>query len=1334
MKKKIMAFVFVLLALFTLGACTKTTTTTTRKTRPSRSTTTRYVWTTKTTTTKTYTFLPVDLTGETFTINCASISSGGNYAQNWSNGANVSGYRIGGYRVGSTFSTIQPDDSFYAATPYHGREGAIYNFSPINDIKALVVTYYTAGSYKTTPKAPNITFGLDKKCVDYKYTLEPTDRNEVEVTVNVNGAGFDYFSFNSGDYPTTIKTIEVVYTAGTAQAIGAAAESGKDKVRLNPITYTGVKVPGETKVTVPIDVKYDEATKTYTVIKEKEYTYYTSTYVRNHPEVKDDATMIDPIDVCNYYTIFSTWPANYAEKSGSINVNSIYSIFGKDTRQVSIYNRTDGYATSVPWRGTEKYYELDIDVDGTYSTSGRGSGRVVAWKSGFNATGYDNSPVCLYTDDHYNTWLEYYNNGTWSNRYNGEGNITGVSFSAPTTVILTGFDPKIVEGDPTHAEQGGGGQGQGGGGTGEIPNVQIDDSKYYANYAPATLINEQTAKWQQVTNMSGIVEGNKYMIAFGTGSQTALYFGAYWGAYDGALEYIGSELYKDQYEIKTALYFEKTNGGYYLYSMDEYGYKRYYKFNGNKDGLGYGQGVWQIAFSGGDFYLYVTDNGTNYSLQRNYSSSNGNFFRTYQVGSQSPVQLYRFCDIEGATPPVKPEQFNVDYRYDLVDSAKQIKEKYEYILIYNNDGAVKNLTATNEATYKYDYFDGLQVSEKAEYDTLHFEVHKDKYNTNYYAIYKLVNGEKRYLSYDEDHEIIYSQTPVYFDFNNDSIGQIRLVYINEDEYISPVFDNNDWWFLLYDTDRDDFAFREATSTYRANQPSLYRVIDANHQEQFNNNYERIGSVDSLNSEDEYIFVNDEVLKCLTDDSDATYKFDDYDNLLVSTEAEYEVLHIKKLVNVISRYDGQGNEILHEEQVYCVIYKLVDGVEKYLSYDENFNIVFSTTPAYFMFNNDDVRSLVLVQFDGDILVNLYTDNHGWYLVYDKENGCFGYRNYSYNMLCSIYKVTEKSSGGQGGEDDEYDTNFEHITSLDNISEDDEFIIVFDEDACLFSIDENAKFIINDSDYSLKVTKDALLYPLHFVKKNIGSTTYYEIYTYFGTDKFYLTCSENDGKYTVNFGNDPTPFYVDYDDQIRIIIAEIKDGSIHPLEVNGSWYYLEYDSVSGGFVFDGFDSDKFGQLYKIKKEQQLFSQIEDPDLLFAYNCVIVSKDQKVYLDLGSSASSSNSFEVGGTFESIIAFDIDENPSLYRFENNPSGFLIINYRDESYQPKVVPNTDDTTKCDFSNFYYTVEFDGQANAIIKNPENGKVLRFDGENFKFYSEDNLEGTDPIQIYGIERE
>ncbi len=1334
MKKKILAFVFVLLALFTLGACTKTTTTT-RKTRPSQSTTTRYVWTTKTTTTKTYTFLPVDLTGETFTINCASISSGGNYAQNWSNGANVSGYRIGGYRVGSTYSTIQPDDSFYAATPYHGREGAIYNFSPINDIKALVVTYYTAGSYKTTPKAPNITFGLDKKCVDYKYTLEPTDRNEVEVTVNVNGAGFDYFSFNSGDYPTTIKTIEVVYTAGTAQAIGAVAESGKNKVRLNPITYTGVKVPGETKVTVPIDVKYDEATKTYTVIKEKEYTYYTSTYVRNHPEVKNDATMIDPIDVCNYYTIFSTWPANYAEKSGSINVNSIYSIFGKDTRQVSIYNRTDGYATSVPWRGTEKYYELDIDVDGTYSTSGRGSGRVVAWKSGFNANGYDNSPVCLYTDDHYNTWLEYYNNGTWSNRYNGEGNITGVSFSAPTTVTLTGFDPKIVEGDPTHAEQGGGGQGQGGGGgTGEIPNVPIDDSKYYANYAPATLINDQTAKWQQVTNMSGIVEGNRYMIACGTGNQTVLYFGAYWGAYDGVLEYTGNELYKDQYAINTAFYFEKTDGGYYLYSMDEYSNKRYYKFNANKDGLGYGEGVWQLAFSGGDFYLYVNSNGTNYSLQRNYSITSGVPFRTYQVGSQSPIQLYRFCDIEGATPPVKPEQFYENF--EQINSIPDVKEKYEYLFVYHNreDDSVKNLTALNDATYKLNWWGDLLASEKAEYDVLHIKKHKDKNNKNYFELYKIVNGTKLYLSYDEEMNIVYSKTPNYFNFNNGNMGHIRLVNIDESGCMQPVYTNNHWWFLVYDKGIENFAYiADDPSQYE--QLSIYRIIDENYQEQFNDNYERISSVDSLNSEDEYIFINDDALKCLTDDSEATYKLDDDYNLLVSTEAEYEVLHIKKLVNVISRYDGQGNEILHEEQTYYEIYKLVDGVEKYLSYDENFNIVFSTTPAYFMFNND-IRNLALVQFDGDILVNLYTDNHAWYLSYDKENECFGYRNYSYNMLCSIYKVIEQSSGSQGGEDDEYDTNFEHITSLDNISEDDEFIIVFDEDACLLSIDENAKFIINDSDYSLKVTKDALLYPLHFVKKNIGSTTYYEIYTYLDTYKFYLTYIENGGKYTVNFGNNPTPFYVDYDDQIRIIIAEINDGSINPLEVNGSWYYLEHDSVSGVFVFDGFDSDRFGQLYKIKKEQQLFSQIEDPDLLFAYNCVIVSKDQKVYLEDGSSPSSSNSFEVGGTFESIIAFDIDENPSLYRFElgTGEVGYLIINDRGNGYAPKVVPDTDDTTKCDFSNFYYSVEFDGQGNAIIKNPENGKVLRFDGENFKFYSEDNLEGTDPIQLYGIEIE
>ena len=318
------------------------------------------------------------------------------------------------------------------------------------------------------------------------------------------------------------------------------------------------------------------------------------------------------------------------------------------------------------------------------------------------------------------------------------------------------------------------------GGGGEIPNVQIDDSAYYANYAPATLINEGTAKWQQVTNISGIVEGNKYMIAYGTGSNTALLSGAFWEASNGVLEYTGSDYDKDYYDLKTAYFFEKAEGGYYFYSIDQYGTKRYYKYTGAKNDLGLGQGLWQIAFSGGDFYLYVNDNGTNYSLQRNYTNSNGNFFRTYKVGSQSPVQLYRFCDVEGATPPVKPEQFNVDYNYVLVDSVKKIKDKYEYIFIYSGNDIIKNLTASNEATYKFDWYDNLQVSEKAEYDVLHFAKHTDKNGYDYYEIYKIVNGVNSYLSYDTDFNVAWSSSPAYFDFNNGSIKTIRLVYIDEE--------------------------------------------------------------------------------------------------------------------------------------------------------------------------------------------------------------------------------------------------------------------------------------------------------------------------------------------------------------------------------------------------------------------------------------------------------------------------------------------------------------------------------------------------------------------------
>ena len=920
MKKKLLSFIFVIFACFGLIACHKTTTTTTtKKTRSSD--TTQSIKTTKsteTTTTKYYTTLPLDLTGESFTISCSNIN-GGSYNSNWNNGTTIEGYKIGGYRIGSNASSVYPDDTLYKHTAYGGRQGAVYNVSPINDIKALEITYSTQYTYASNPVSPNVSFGDTKRCNDYKYTLEVTDKTEITTTVNVNGIGFDYFSVNTGDYALNLNSIKVIYTSSSQGQTIVTPASGEGKVRINPYTFTGTKVAGQTKVTVPMEVEYDSATNTYIVTEEKTYTYYTFNYVKNHPECKDDATQIAPIDVANYFTIFGTWPANYAEAKGSISTNTIYSTFGKNTRQVSIYNGTYGYANSVPWNGTGYYYELDIDLDGRYSTGSRGSGRVVAWKSGFNATGYDNSPVCLYTDDHYNTWLEYYNNGTWSNRYNGEGNVTGVSFLAPTTVTLTGFDPKIVAGTPTGDDDDPVTPTPGGGG--EIPNVQIDDSAYYANYAPATLINEQTAKWQKVTNVSGIVEGNKYMIAYGTGSQTALYDGYMWESNNGVLEFTGSENDKYYYDIDNPFYFEKVEGGYYLYTIDKYTQeKTYLKFSGNKGQLGNGQSLWQIAFSGGDFYLYVNDSGVNYSLQRNYENGR-TLWKTYKVGSQSPIQIYRFCDIEGATPPVKPEQFNVDYNYVLVDSVKKIRDKYEYIFIYGGNDIIKNLTATNEATYKFDWYNNLQVSEKAEYDVLHFAKHTDKNGYDYYEIYKIIDGVNSYLSYGTDFNVAWSSSPAYFEFNNGSINIIKLVELDEGEIV-PVVTDNDWLFLVYDTNANDFAYRTNESSYYNNQLSLYKVVDANYQETFNSNYERITSYDDVNDEDEYILVCDSTLRCVTDDSDATYKIE-RDKLYVSTEAEYDLLHFKKYTENLYGF------------VYYEIYKIVDGVNYYLSYDKNF---------------------------------------------------------------------------------------------------------------------------------------------------------------------------------------------------------------------------------------------------------------------------------------------------------------------------------------------------------------------------------------------------------------
>lgn len=122
------------------------------------------------------------------------------------------------------------------------------------------------------------------------------------------------------------------------------------------------------------------------------------------------------------------------------NYASAFSLFGNDARCVSTYERTDGYATAIPYQiggsGKPLYHELDVALETSYSSNNRGVGRVVCWQYGFDASGYDSNPVAVYTDDHYATFQEYLNTGVYGTRFNAEMLLTPYIWGVNATVNL----------------------------------------------------------------------------------------------------------------------------------------------------------------------------------------------------------------------------------------------------------------------------------------------------------------------------------------------------------------------------------------------------------------------------------------------------------------------------------------------------------------------------------------------------------------------------------------------------------------------------------------------------------------------------------------------------------------------------------------------------------------------------------------------------------------------------------------------------------------------------------------------------------------------------------
>ena len=195
--------------------------------------------------------------------------------------------------------------------------------------------------------------------------------------------------------------------------------------RIEPVVYSGALVDGVSSVVVPTSIS--KVGTTYTVTATKTLTYYSTAYVLANPSVASKATLTDPADVAAYYIAFKAAPANYRTKTEWTDFPSDIEVFGaSNIRCVSTYSRTDGYAQSVPWRANPysypdkpRYHELDVKLPGQYySINSRGAGRVVAWEYGF--TCYGNYATATYTDDHYATFHEYLNYGSFGTAFVGE--------------------------------------------------------------------------------------------------------------------------------------------------------------------------------------------------------------------------------------------------------------------------------------------------------------------------------------------------------------------------------------------------------------------------------------------------------------------------------------------------------------------------------------------------------------------------------------------------------------------------------------------------------------------------------------------------------------------------------------------------------------------------------------------------------------------------------------------------------------------------------------------------------------------------------------------------
>ena len=274
--------------------------------------------------------------------------------------------------------------------------GALMNVSEINHLANIEITYYndsssTSGGY--------VRFGKNLTCA-YGYELA---YSESDNTLSFNIPESKYFRIETNGANLIIKSIKLGIAQGNVVDDGYGYYT-KQEYRINPIKFSSELQSGVSYVDVPTSISVNKNNSTYIVNETKRLTYYDYDYVTSNNLEPSEVSIIDPLEVALYYAAFNKAPVNYNE-SGSSN----HSYFGDYARRISSeYYRTDGYVNALSGiTPTDGYIELDIGINGNYAIRSRGVGRIVVFYSGSSSSGYDNSPLLVYTDDHYATFREF---------------------------------------------------------------------------------------------------------------------------------------------------------------------------------------------------------------------------------------------------------------------------------------------------------------------------------------------------------------------------------------------------------------------------------------------------------------------------------------------------------------------------------------------------------------------------------------------------------------------------------------------------------------------------------------------------------------------------------------------------------------------------------------------------------------------------------------------------------------------------------------------------------------------------------------------------------------